>query len=66
MNLARPVVSKTKTYIVERIATDVYEIDTEDGESAALYEVVRDWYENSSRAIKNLTEYRVFEKPSDD
>jgi hypothetical protein len=62
MNLSRPAVSRTKTYVVERVATDVYEIETADGESAALFEVVRDWYENTARPIKNLTEFRVFEK----
>lgn len=54
--------SKNKTYVIERVATDVYEVDTEDGESAALFEVTRPFFEREAQPIRNYTEYRVFEK----
>lgn len=65
MNLARPVVVPKKlVWVVERVCTDIYELDVET-EAEALYEVTRSWLENKSVAKKNLKEYRVFQKMDD-
>lgn len=61
MNLARPVSDKTKTYRVKRIAVDFYEVETKDGEAAALFEVTRPFYENQTAPVANETRYEVYE-----
>lgn len=62
MNFARPAIDRTKTYVVERVATDIYEVQTKDGSAEALDQVTRINLDNGPIAIKNLTEYRVYEK----
>lgn len=58
--------SKTKTYVVERVATDIYEIETDAGEAEALYAVAHFDIDKMPIAKRNLTEYRVYEKVADD
>jgi hypothetical protein len=65
VNLARPVTDRAKTYVVERIATDVYEVTTKDGEADALFEVTRPFFENTTTPVLNTTRYRVYEKSDD-